>query len=126
MKTEFVGNIAFVVETGHIFVISGQTLTGAQRYKITETKRTFHNGRITKKKRRLDLDLKSGKHDDAPIPLRLSVRFLEKAIIRNTYRGNNEWLNEERDEHLDENANPNPLVAGDIMEMTFIKQFNGW
>lgn len=49
MKTEFVGNIAFVVETGHIFVISGQTLTGAQRYKITETKRTFHYGRITKK-----------------------------------------------------------------------------
>lgn len=32
MKTEFVGNIAFVVEMGHIFVISGQTLTGAQRY----------------------------------------------------------------------------------------------
>lgn len=54
------------------------------------------------------------------------MRFLEKAIIRNTYRGNNEWLNEERDEHLDENADPNPLVAGDIMEMTFISQFNGW
>lgn len=31
MKTEFIGNIAFVVETGHIFVIGGQTLTGAQR-----------------------------------------------------------------------------------------------
>lgn len=32
MKTEFVGNIAYVVETGHIFVISGRTLTGAERY----------------------------------------------------------------------------------------------
>ncbi|XP_037037240.1 galectin-6 [Bradysia coprophila] len=96
MKTEFVGNIAFVVETGHIFVISGQTLTGAER---------------------LDIDLKSGKHDDAPIPLQLSVRFTENAIVRNTYRGNNEWFSEERDENRDENANPNPLVAGERFQV---------
>lgn len=64
----------------------------------------------------MDIDLKSGKHDDAPIPLQLSVRFSENAIVRNTYRGNNEWLSEEREENRDENVDPNPLVAGDVMK----------
>lgn len=68
---------------------------------------------------RLDIDLKSGKHD-APIPLHLSARFLENAIVRNTYCGNNEWLNEERDENLEENVDRNPLVAGDVIE--FVKR----
>lgn len=61
---------------------------------------------------RLDIDLKSGKHDDAPIPLQISIRFAENEIVRNTYRGSNEWFSEERDENREENTEPNPLVAG--------------
>lgn len=63
---------------------------------------------------RLEIDLKTGKHEDAPIPLHISVRFSESSIVRNTYRGNNEWFCEERLEHLDQNAISNPIVAGCI------------
>lgn len=57
--------------------------------------------------------MKAGKHEDAPIPLHLSVRFSENSIVRNTYRGSNEWFHEEREENLDEKATSNPMVAGE-------------
>lgn len=62
--------------------------------------------------RRLDISLKAGNVDDADIPLHLSVRFDEDAIVRNT-RLAGAWGDEERDENRHPFTVACPLVAGD-------------
>ncbi|GAB0099225.1 Galectin [Sergentomyia squamirostris] len=92
MLTHFSGNIFCTVEPGHIFVIGGKTLDGAAK---------------------VDINLSSGKSEEAPVPLTLSVRFHENIIVRNTSYEDGSWGEEERDDNLDPFAVPNPLIAGE-------------
>uniref|UniRef100_A0A1L8DQD9 Galectin n=1 Tax=Nyssomyia neivai TaxID=330878 RepID=A0A1L8DQD9_9DIPT len=92
MLTHYSGNIFCTVETGHIFVIGGKTLDGASR---------------------VDINLTSGKNEEASVPLTLSVRFHENVIVRNTSHEDGSWGVEEREDNLDSYTVPNPLIAGE-------------
>lgn len=70
---------------------------------------------------RLDINLKSGKHEEATIPLHISVRFDEDIIIRNSYLGNGNWSGEEREDNIHDYSLNNPLIAGTIRSI-FIKK----
>lgn len=71
---------------------------------------------------RLDLNLRSSKNDDDNIVLNISVRFIEKCIVRNT-RENGEWGIEEREEHLYDRKDDalNPIAPG--MSPKWIRPF---
>ncbi|XP_059612519.1 32 kDa beta-galactoside-binding lectin lec-3 [Phlebotomus argentipes] len=92
MLTFFTGNIFCTVEPGHIFVIGGKSLDGASR---------------------LNINLASGKGEEAPVPLTLSVRFHEDMIVRNTSHDDGSWGHEEREDNLDPFTVPNPMIPGD-------------
>uniref|UniRef100_A0A1B0D548 Galectin n=2 Tax=Phlebotomus papatasi TaxID=29031 RepID=A0A1B0D548_PHLPP len=92
MLTHFAGNIFCTPEPGHIFVIGGKSLDGASK---------------------LDINLTSGKHELAPVPLTISVRFHEDIIVRNTFHEDGSWGDEEREDNLDAYTVPNPLIAGE-------------
>lgn len=60
----------------------------------------------------LDINLKSGKSENAHVVLHLSCRFYEDIIVRNSWTPNG-WEREEREENLSEFTIPNPVVSGD-------------
>lgn len=61
---------------------------------------------------RLNLELKTGKHYGADVPLSLSVRFNEDIVVRRMCQ-NGIWSDEERDENLHSYALNNPLIPGE-------------
>lgn len=73
---------------------------------------------------RLDLNLRSSKNDDDNIVLNISVRFIEKCIVRNT-RDNGEWGTEEREENLYDRKGYtlNPIVPGKMKINNFFGSF---
>lgn len=60
---------------------------------------------------RVDINLKSGKDEDANIPLQLSVRFHDDIIVRNTCT-DAEWGLEEREANVQSFTAPNPIIPG--------------
>lgn len=60
----------------------------------------------------LDINLKSGKSENAHIILHMSCRFYEDIIIRNSWTPSG-WEVEEREQNLNEFTIPNPVVAGE-------------
>lgn len=114
MNSTFKGNVFCAPETGHVFVIAGKTIDGANRYErsIACFVYLLRNLQLTPPKCSLDISLKAGNVDDADIPLHLSVRFDEDAIVRNT-RLSGAWGDEERDENRHPFTVACPLVAGD-------------
>lgn len=93
MLTEFSGNLACPLDIGHALVIVGKTIDGASRFHI---------------------DLRTGKDKNTNIILRLSCRFRQKAITRNSYI-DDEWGIEEIENCLDENCTiQNPIIPGEF------------
>lgn len=92
MMTHFIGNLACPIEFGNAIVIAGKTIDGANR---------------------LQINLRVSKEEICNIGLHLSVRFDEDIIVRNT-RINENYGEEEREEHLDEKTERNPIVPGDF------------
>lgn len=88
MLTSFKGNLYGPIEIGHLFVISGKTVDGANIFYI---------------------NLASGRSAEADLPLHLSVHFHSEAVLRNSHIDGN-WGDEEYDENL--MASTNPIVAG--------------
>lgn len=65
----------------------------------------------------MDINFKSGNlEDEDDIPLQISVRFDQDAVVRNT-RQSGEWGAEERDENRNAFTVGNPLVAGEIFKV---------
>lgn len=93
MLTSFSGNLFCSLETGHVIVIGGRSIDSASR---------------------VNFSLASGKAAPSDNALHMSVRFHEDVIVRNS-RHNGQWGKEERDEHIHEFAQPNPIVAGTIL-----------
>lgn len=90
MLTSFSGNLFCALETGHVIVIGGRSIDGATS---------------------INFNLSSGKASPSNIALHVSVRFHEDVVVRNS-REDGDWGEEEREDHLDQFAPPNPLVAG--------------
>lgn len=68
---------------------------------------------------RLDINLKSGKHEESATPFHLSVRFHEDIIVRNTKNEEGEWGEEEREENLNELTVPNPILPGKFLYILY-------
>lgn len=88
MLTSFKGNVYGPLDVGHIFVVSGKTVDGANLFYI---------------------NLASGRGEDADIPFHISVHFHSETILRNSHIDQG-WGEEEVDENL--MTAPNPIVAG--------------
>jgi hypothetical protein len=88
MLTSFVGNLYGPVDVGHIFVITGKTVDGAGD---------------------LEVNLTSGKFEEADIPLQIAVHFHSESIERNSFISG-EWGVAEIDENI--MSSPNPIVSG--------------
>lgn len=99
MLTSFSGNLFCGLETGHVIVIGGRSIDSASS---------------------INFNLSSGKASPSNIALHFSVRFHEDVIVRNT-REDGEWGKEEREDHLDQFAPPNPLVAGEKSTRSFYR-----
>lgn len=103
MLTSFTGNLYGPVDVGHLFVISGKSVDGANIFYI---------------------NLASGRAEDADIPLHLSVHFHSETIIRNS-QIDGAWGDEEVDESF--MTSPNPVVSGwdfKILIMTGDEKFH--
>lgn len=103
MLTSFQGNLYGPVEIGHLFVISGKTVDGANIFYI---------------------NLSSGRGEDADIPFHLSVHFHSETIIRNSLIDQT-WGDEEIDESP--MTSSNPIIPGwdfKILIMTGDEKFH--
>lgn len=90
----FMSVLSDVPATGHVFVISGKSAMGAQRFTVS---------------------LACGKSSNSDIALMLLVNFSEGKIVRSSLV-NGSWSNSEDDENLT-SAVANPLKAGDDYEI---------
>lgn len=103
MLTSFRGNLYGPIDVGHVFVISGKSVDGANIFYV---------------------NLASGRSDDADIPLHVSVHFHSETILRNSLI-DQAWGDEEVDESL--MTSTNPIVAGwdfKILIMTGDEKFH--
>jgi hypothetical protein len=87
MLTSFSGNLYGPIDVGHLFVISGKTVDGANLFYI---------------------NLASGRNEQDDIPLHISVHFHSETILRNA-QIEQAWGDEEVSEGA---TSSNPIVSG--------------
>lgn len=115
MLTEYIGNVS-LVEPGQVFVIGGKTVDAASRWQHQQitafdstTKTPFCSLLYFT---RLDLNLMCGRKATDNVALRISMRFRDELVVRNT-RELEEWGEGEISQNLMHANVKNPIVAGE-------------